>query len=70
MKILGYALGALLVLGLVALIFGFQAWILMLLWNFLAGYFGFKTITFWVSLVIVMFLSTIGTIVNKSTSKK
>lgn len=60
MKYLGVAL---IVLGVMALVVGLmalQAWLLMLVWNFLAGYFGFTAITFWVSAAIVVFLSIVG----------
>lgn len=41
-------------------IFAFQSWLLMLAWNFLAGYFGFQTITFTISMVIVFLLGLVG----------
>lgn len=60
MKYLGVALIVLGVIALAIALTALQAWILMLVWNFLAGYFGFQTITFWVSVAIVVFLSIVG----------
>jgi len=63
MEIMLYVIGGLtLVLGLML----FLAWILMLVWNFLAGYFGFKIITFWVAVAITVFLSIVGSFFKSS----
>lgn len=38
------------------------SWLVMLGWNFLAAYFGFKLITYWVSVIIVIILAAISSI--------
>lgn len=65
-KILGIIVAILL---LIAIGFGLSGLIIMLVWNVIAGFFGFKTITFWVAVAISVALSIIGG-AFKSTIKK
>lgn len=69
MRILGAILVVLGVIALAIAITAFQAWILMFVWNFLAGYFGFAEITYLVSIAIVILLSIVGGFFKSSSSK-
>lgn len=55
----------LIVIGLIFLAitgYAVSGFIIMFLWNLLAGYFGFVTINFWIGLAISFVLSIIGKI--------
>ena len=70
MKALGF--GALVVAGVIALIvavFLFQAWLVMVVWNALAAYFGFKAITFAISACIVLGLGIVSSAVKTAVGK-
>ena len=70
MKALGF--GTLVVVGVIALIvavFLFQAWLVMVLWNALAAYFGFKAITFAISACIVLAIGIVSSTVKTALGK-
>ena len=55
------------ILGMVALVilllivgFGLSGLIIMLVWNVIASFFGFKTITIWVAVAISVAISIVG----------
>jgi hypothetical protein len=64
------------IIGLIALIVGAYAiisWTFMFLWNVIAEYFGWIKLTYWISVVIVLFLGTIKNILfpsNNTNSNK
>jgi uncharacterized membrane protein len=61
------------VLGIIAFISGcyaFSSWVVMTLFNLVAAYFGWKKITFIISLIIVILLSVVGQILHPNSSNK
>lgn len=62
-------ISAVVIIAIVFLVVALQGWIVMMLWNLLAGYFGFKTVTFWIACGIALALSVVGGYF-KSTTKK
>lgn len=57
------------IIGLICLVVSvllISTWIFMLLWNVVAGYFGFKDITFWISACIVLLLSYLKPAITSS----
>lgn len=60
------------IIGIVVLVIGvflFGGWVFMLLWNVVATYFGFKTITFWIAMCIVLLLQYVGSGTNINNKK-
>lgn len=66
-------LGCLGVIGVITLSLGisaFFAWILMLLWNFIAPTFGLPVLSFWISWAAMILVSWIGRLLSPKRSVK
>lgn len=58
MLAIGFIIAAAIVLSTVGV--AVVAWLVMLLWNVIAGHFGLPVLTYWVSFAIVFLVSIIG----------
>ena len=67
-KVLKFIGGVVLVLAIIALIVFIGGWITMIVWNFIAGYFGFKQITLVVAIVINIALAIVAGAFKKGRS--
>ena len=54
----------------ISVCYGISGFIIMFVWNLLANYFGFKTITFVIGITISLALSIVGGVFKTTVNKK